>query len=378
MRNHVGTRHLRLLVLPLAVLAASCPGSTPEPGGFARTIVELSGPGGYFDTDNLISNESSYLHAISDLRAAGIRGGAYLGVGPGQNFSYIAEIEPELAILTDVRRDNVLQHLIYKAIFEAAPTRAEYLALLTGRPGPEDPSALGDATIADIVAYIDASESTPASAEAARLVVSGGVERFGFAVADGDLETIGRFHDEFIRYGLDLRFRSHGRAPQFYYPTLRELILEVDRQGEQVGYLASRERYGVVRRLQLEDRILPIVGDIAGDVALPATARYLRERGLEVSAFYTSNVEFYLYGGRTIGRFIENLRALPFSETGVLIKSVFPAGYRGAHPRNVPGYYSTQIVQSVDGLLAGWDDGRYSNYWSIVTGALVGVESAPE
>src|SRR5215207_7700196 len=80
---------------------------------FAALVARLSEPGGYFDTDNLISNESSYLHAVGRLRA--LRGagptGAYVGVGPDQNFSYIAAARPKVAFIVDIRRDNLLQHL---------------------------------------------------------------------------------------------------------------------------------------------------------------------------------------------------------------------------------------------------------------------------
>ncbi len=53
---------------------------------FGRLIQNLSEPGGYFDTDNLISNESSYLHVMGRMREMEVCGGAYLGVGPSQNF----------------------------------------------------------------------------------------------------------------------------------------------------------------------------------------------------------------------------------------------------------------------------------------------------
>ena len=359
----------RLLALPVLVLAASCPGATPRPTEFAETISALSETGGYFDTDNLISNERSYLHALSDLRAAGTRGGVYLGVGPGQNFSYIAEIEPELAFIVDIRRDNVLQHLIYKALFEASEDRVGFLARLTGRPIPRVTGG-ESATIDSIVAALDREPATSASAQEARSAIARAIPGFGLALEPGDLETIARFHDEFIRFGLDLRFRSHGRAPQFYYPTLRELVLEVDREGRRASYLSTEERYRRVRRLQLEDRVLPVVADLAGDTGLKAIGALLEERGLRVSAFYTSNVEFYLYGDRTFPRFIENLRALPLAEDAVLIKAFF-RGFQGSHPRQVTGYYSTQLVQEARVLLEGWDSGEYRSYWDIVTRGLV-------
>src|SRR5262252_6651083 len=82
---------------------------------FARLIERLSEPNGYFDTDNLISNEASYLHVIGKLRRMQVTGGAYLGVGPDQNFSYIAQIRPRIAFIVDIRRDNLVEHLLFKA-----------------------------------------------------------------------------------------------------------------------------------------------------------------------------------------------------------------------------------------------------------------------
>ena len=80
----------------------------------------LSEQAGYFDSDNLISNETSYLHALDDLRAMNVKGGAYIGVGPDQSFSYIAEIKPAIAVMIDIRRDAMLQHQIFRSQFSVA------------------------------------------------------------------------------------------------------------------------------------------------------------------------------------------------------------------------------------------------------------------
>src|SRR5712671_5528952 len=125
-------RALRALSLVAVLLA----GQTPPP--FPARIASLSEPAGYFDTDNLISNERSYLQVLQDLRRRNIRGGAYIGVGPDQNFTYIAEIRPAIAFIVDVRRDNLLLHLLFKALFAVSRTRLEYLGQLTGRPAPGD------------------------------------------------------------------------------------------------------------------------------------------------------------------------------------------------------------------------------------------------
>ena len=87
----------------------------PHPqSSFASLIATLSEDPGFFDTDNLISNERSYLHVVPELRALAGEGGGgvYLGVGPDQNFSYIAHLRPSLAIVIDIRRENLLLHLL--------------------------------------------------------------------------------------------------------------------------------------------------------------------------------------------------------------------------------------------------------------------------
>ena len=71
---------------------------TEAQSSFAAQVAALSEPAGYFDTDNLISNERSYLDVVPDLKKRGVRGGAYIGVGPDQNFSYIAAVRPEIVV----------------------------------------------------------------------------------------------------------------------------------------------------------------------------------------------------------------------------------------------------------------------------------------
>src|SRR5436189_1579246 len=123
-------RSWRAYVLALVVLCAIGTWHSfaqPGPAGsFARQISELSEPGGSFDTDNLVSNERSYLHVIPALKSGGPMGGAYVGVGPDQNFSYIAASRPLEAFIIDVRRDNLLLQLLFKALFEISETRAAY------------------------------------------------------------------------------------------------------------------------------------------------------------------------------------------------------------------------------------------------------------
>ncbi len=103
---------------------------------FAALAARFSDAGGYFDTDNLISNEPSLLHPLNALDSLNVRGGVYLGVGPDQNFNYIAQVVPRVAFIADIRRDNMLLLLLFKALFHAASDRQEFLALWLGKPVP--------------------------------------------------------------------------------------------------------------------------------------------------------------------------------------------------------------------------------------------------
>src|SRR5688572_9427141 len=85
---------------------------------FAKLVARLSEPGGYFDSDNLVSNELSYQHVMGAMRRLKVGGGAYIGVGPDQNYTYIARVRPKIAYMIDLRRDNLLQHLLYKSLFD--------------------------------------------------------------------------------------------------------------------------------------------------------------------------------------------------------------------------------------------------------------------
>ena len=120
-------------LLALAVVPWAVRGGAQGPSGagqsLAALIERLSEEGGDFDTDNLISNERSFLEVIPALKAAGVSGGAYIGVGPDQNFSYIAQLRPSIAFIIDIRRDNLLLHLLFKSLFALSRNRVEYLAL---------------------------------------------------------------------------------------------------------------------------------------------------------------------------------------------------------------------------------------------------------
>ena len=331
---------------------------------FAGTVARLSEAPGYFDSDNLISNETSYLHAVSHLRSGHVTGGAFIGVGPDQSFSYIAAIRPTVAFMIDIRRDNLLMHLMFKALFERSRNRLEYLSRWTGRLVPGDVGRWDGAPIDSILLTVDSLPVDSTGAETDSVLAA--VRRYGVPLLPTDTATIRRFHAEFIRLGLDLRFTSTGRAPRFYYPTLRQLILQRDLEGNRAGYLATEAAWRVVRDLEARDRIIPVVGDLAGSTAFPAIGREIAARGERVSALYVSNVEMYLWRDGSFRAFATNAARLPRDARSVIIRSFFGGGFGQSHPLNRPDHMSTQLVQTLDDF-AQREARGWSSYWELVT-----------
>jgi hypothetical protein len=334
-------------------------------------ILRLSEPGGYFDSDNLISNETSYLHVLDGMRRLKVQGGAYIGVGPDQNFSYIAAVRPNIAFMMDIRRDNLLEHLLFKSLFAMSRNRTEYLCLLFGKPFPRDVERWGGKSIREIVDYIDATPTDADLADSTQSAISQRVRRFGLTLSALDLETIARIRDAFVRDSLDLRYSSIGRAPRPYHPAYRQLLLERDRAGRQANYLASEDAFQFLKSMQTRDLIVPVVGNAAGDHALTAIGALITERGEKVSTFYISNVEQYLIRDGGFAQFAENVKRLPRDKRSVIIRSFFGVGYGygmgGSHPLNVAGHYSTQILQTLDAFVSTYESGGVRSYYDLIS-----------
>src|SRR5207245_9343121 len=95
---------------------------------FWHLVAEFSQPSGRFPSDNFVSNELATQCVLSELTKARKAGGAYVGVGPEQNFTYIVALQPKIAFIVDIRRQNMIQHLMYKALIELSSDRADFLS----------------------------------------------------------------------------------------------------------------------------------------------------------------------------------------------------------------------------------------------------------
>jgi hypothetical protein len=332
---------------------------------FGLLVARLSEPAGHFDSDNLISNETSYLHVVGKLRDLGVRGGVYLGVGPDQNFTYMAKIRPRMAIMIDIRRDALLQHLLYKALFERAHNRIEYLCLFFGKPFPKS-RGWEQKGIKELIDYVDNTPSDSKIFDRAAADIRRSVQRYGVALSASDLETINRIHRAFYSSGLDIRYSSHYRPPRSIYPTYRDLLLERDLAGQIQNYLNSEDDFKFLKQLQEQDLVVPVVGDLSGLQSLKSVGKYVAEMKERVSAFYVSNVEFYLSRQGAFDSFVDNLKTLPIDSRSVIIRSYFNY-YAPPHPQAIDGHNCTQLLERIEDLLSQCAKGECESYNDIVT-----------
>ncbi len=348
-------------------------GQPADSSSFAALVARISEPGGYFDSDNIITNEGSYLSVASQLHKVGVHGGVYIGVGPDQNFSYIALIRPTVAFMLDIRRDNLLEHLLFKSLFSMSRNRLEYLCLLLGKPVPSDINQWTGRPIASVMAYLDSHPSDSLVAAATRKSSNDRITAFGIPLDARDRQMIDRYRDEFVADGLETRYSSLGRNNRFDYPTFRQLVTATDRAGQMIGYLADESAFQFVRQMELDGRIVPVVGNVAGDKAVRAIGEYAAEHHLTLSAFYLSNVEQYLMtrdGG--FDTYAKNVALLPRDRSSVIIRSYF-GRFGSTHPLFVPGAgsISTSMIETVDGFLERQAAGAIHSYADLVFNGFV-------
>lgn len=327
---------------------------------FAGLVSHLSEEGGYFWNDNFVSNEASYLHPLGKLRELGIQGGVYIGVGPDQNFSYIARLRPDYCFIVDIRRQNLLEHLLFKALFHFARDRAEYLSLLLCRPGPAEGLSGGDYGVKELVDYFEHAEPDFSlfrrTQARIRMFLSEGTR---MELSERDFGAIEKIHRAFFLRGLSIKYDY---VP---VPPYQDFLLETDLDGKRQNFLNSASDFRYLQRLHEENRIIPVVGDFAGPHALRELGSYLREIGEKVTVFYTSNVEQYLLQALTWNVFLANVAALPLDDRAVFIRSYWSNHL--LHPESVPGYRFTQVLQPVRPFLETFRHDPSVTYWDVVT-----------
>ncbi len=298
----------------------------------------FSEPGGTFHSDNFVSNEGRFQLVIPDLVRRAMQGGLYLGVGPEQNFTYIANLHPRMAFIVDIRRGNLDEHLLYKALFEMSADRADFLSRLFSRDRPAGLSIAS--TPQALFAAYDAVSPTPERYAANLAAVIAWLTKtpHHFALDQDDRDGIDFIYKTaFFADGPELGYRLTGQGRTSMHPTYAELMAADDGTGRQRSYLATEDNFRVVKALETANLIVPVVGDFGGSKALRSVARYAHDAGATVSAFYLSNVEMYLRQDGKMDAFCANVAAMPLDASSTFIRSAAGRGMMSA-PFNQPGF----------------------------------------
>ena len=326
------------------------------------TLIEtVSEPNGYFRSDNILSNEAGFQTVIPQLLRTTRRDDVYLGVGPEQNFTYIAALEPRMAIIFDLRRGNLHMHLLYKALFEMSADRAEFVSRLFSKPRPRGLDSTVSADSLFSAYWYTATDSAlyhrNLAAVKARLVT-----QHGFPLTGDDLAGIDYVYDAFFAGGPSIDY-SYPRSRGGQYPNYADLMVQNDGLGVQRSFLASEAIFRRIKDLETRNLIVPVVGDFGGPMTIRAVGDYLRARNATVGAIYVSNVEQYLFQSDAWRRYYESVATLPIDSTTTFIRSVGGAfgGGRGGGFIRLPS-----VLSSVQELLDAYRSGRIASYYDVI------------
>ena len=320
---------------------------------FWKMMNEFSEPSGYFRSDNFLSNEHAFQEVIPRFKEAVPSGGVYVGVGPEQNFTYVVALRPKLAFVLDIRRQNLIEQLLYKALIELSADRAEFLSRLFGRKGP---AAVDATSTAD--ALFESFGQAETSDEWFRHNLHAAEERLvkhhRFALTAEDLESLEYVYRAFYKSGPELTFSFAVRVfGAGRFPTYRELMTETDKSGQPHSYLATEESFRLLKMIEDRNLIVPVVGDFGGEKALRSIGQYVKDHGATVTAFYTSNVEQYLFEDEAWKKFLANMATLPIDDRSTLLRSVSNRGFQFRLGR-------------IEDLLAAFRDGKIKTYSDVI------------
>jgi hypothetical protein len=278
---------------------------------------EFSEPEGFYPSDNLVSTELSFPAVMSDL----VRmrpGGGYVGVGPEQNFHYIAALRPSVAFIVDIRRGNLQVHLMYKALFELADDRSDFLARLFTRARPTRLSSRASA--GELMKYFLNAEGLDEAAYQKNLreIFNMLTVKHRWPLSPDDRAGIEWAYRAFYWHGPRIAWSRRPGVRATASPEYGDLMVRVDSSGVGRSYLATEANFAFVKSLHARNLIIPVVGDFAGPKALRAVGTYLTKRQTVVGAFYVSDVE--LTPARW-NEFCANVAALPLDPTSVFIRN---------------------------------------------------------
>ncbi len=295
---------------------------------FWNLVRDLSEPDGNFRSDNLVSNEISFQTIIPELVALTKPDRVYLGVGPEQNFTYIAALKPRMVFIIDVRRGNLHTQLMYKALFELSKDRADFVSRLFSKQRPDGLTTT--TSVQDLFAAFVPVETGEAEYIANLAAIQQHLTKTReLPLSTDDLKGIEYVYYHFYWYGPGLTYSSSagtgtgggGGRGRGNFVNFQSLMVADDGSGVARSFLATEERFLYLKAMHTKNLLVPVVGDFAGPKAIRSVGAYLKARNAVVSAYYLSNVEQYLEQDGKWMTFCGNVARLPLDATSTFIFS---------------------------------------------------------
>jgi hypothetical protein len=210
---------------------------------------------------------------------------------------------------------------MYKALFELASDRADFVGRLFAKKRPD---GLGPKSTALEIfnAYSEVPTSEAIYKETLKAINDHLLKKRGIPLDDDDVKGIEYVAYSFYWFGPGIHYSSSGGRGGRSMPTYFDLMVTDDGAGRQRSYLATEENFQVLKTLHTKNLLVPVVGNFGGPKALRSVSKYLREHGATVGAYYLSNVEQYLDQQGLWPAFCSNVATLPLDDQSTFIRSV--------------------------------------------------------
>ena len=145
-------------------------------------------------------------------------------------------------------------------------------------------------------------------------------------------------------------------------------MIDTDENGQQRSYLGTEENFLTLQQFEKNNLIVPLVGNFAGPSALRAVGQYLREHSTNVSAFYTSNVEQYLFMNNEEWKsFYTNVSTLPLDSKSVFIRPLINTGNGyTASPQFRASFHWDTLLFPISDLVAAFNGGTIESYYDVI------------
>lgn len=345
------------------------------------SLAAATAPSNYTE-DCFVTSELGYSDVIAKCIPvpAETTTGAFIGVGPCQNLTYVGALRPRLALICDSRPDNLLEHLIFKMLVERAADPLDYLLLLFSRTCPQRPPAGELRTPQDLVdAFGNTVISRALYDENLAVLRSTAARRWGLQPAHTD--RFDYLYGEFFRRQLDIFVFGEKSDIGEECPTMRDILLATTSSGWNFHFLTDPSRFDYVRKMHLRDRIIPLLGNLCEPDSISMLNDLLEHFGETADTVYLSNIEDHILSRYVLwpdgsvtdpnpdalitdeyrpaySRLVDALRALRTNPEAILIRFFHPGRSGSRHVGVMP--YLDSTVCRLKTFFASWRAGPAS------------------